>query len=509
MKNSEITEAINYHESTKHSYVSVRTSGHVLDWANKPHPFKVYEDLPRMSLPRDISLPTKPVFESFTQQPSSEKSLDLKTLASILYFTGGITRVVKYGMETVYFRAAPATGALYPIELYVVAGDVDGLEPGVYHFDPKAFCLTVLRRGDFRGFLSKHSNSAVAECSAAIVFTSMAWRNAWKYRERSYRHWFWDSGVMAANMLLTCNSFDLRCRLLTGFVDDEVNMLLGVDGVREAAVLVAAVGHSDKHPDETRPDVIEPKTRPLSRHEKRFPLIERMHMASCLYSVEELRSWLAAAAEPTTLPKPREHGQALNPSAEDGAPLWEVILRRGSTRKFSRTPITYDAFSTIVRKTFADVPTDYLGPVVSLFVIVNDVEGVEPGAYMVYDGTLVTVKKGQFRRVSGYLCLEQRLGEDAAAVFFPMAPLMNLLSRMGNRGYRVAQLEGGIRAGLMYLASYGLGVGATGLTFYDDDVKQFFTPFSDDLENMIVLAVGKPAYRARSGKIILDADKCL
>ncbi|MEM4494745.1 MAG: SagB/ThcOx family dehydrogenase [Candidatus Caldarchaeum sp.] len=509
MKNIEITEAINYHESTKHSYVSVRTGGHVLDWDNKPHSFKIYEDLPKTPLPKDIPLPMKPVFASYTSKPSSEKSLDLKTLASILYFTGGITRVVEYGWETVYFRAAPATGALYPIELYLVAGDVEGIEPGVYHFDARTFCLTELRRGDFRGFLAKYSDHSVANCSAAVVFTSIGWRNAWKYRERSYRHWFWDSGVMAANMLLTCNSFDLRCRLLTGFVDSEVNMLLGVDGVREAAVIVAPLGYSEKPPGETRPDVIEPKTRPLSRHEKRYPLIERIHEASCLHSVAELRDWLAAAAEPTSLPKPREHGKELNPSAEDGPPLWETILRRGSTRKFSRTPIIYDALSTIVKKASVQVPTDYRGPVVSLFAIINSVEGVEPGAYIVSDEKLVVVKKGEFRRVSGYLCLEQRLGEDAAVVFFPMAPLMNLLHRMGNRGYRVAQLEGGIRAGLIYLASYGLGIGATGLTFYDDDVKQFFTPFSEELENIIVVAAGNPAYRAKSGKLILGVENCL
>ncbi|MDW8044113.1 MAG: SagB/ThcOx family dehydrogenase, partial [Nitrososphaerota archaeon] len=191
---------------------------------------------------------------------------------------------------------------------------------------------------------------------------------------------------------------------------------------------------------------------------------------------------------------------------EHGPPVWEVILRRGSTRKFSRTPIGYETFLTLLEKSSVYFPTDF-GSYASFFIIVNAVENIASGAYYYTGGKLILVKAGEFRRVSGYLCLEQELGEDASAVFFIMHPLEQTLQKLGNRGYRVAQLDGGIKAGLVYLAAYGAGIGATGLTFYDDDVKEFFQPLSAEMENIIVVAVGNPAYKAKPGKMFLGVGE--
>ncbi|MCS7110217.1 MAG: SagB/ThcOx family dehydrogenase, partial [Candidatus Caldarchaeum sp.] len=459
-------KALEFHESTKHSYVSVRTTFHRLDWANKPNPFKTYIDTPKTPLPKDIPKPERPIFTSFAHQTSSKEAMDLKALASVLFFTAGITRAVRYVDGVHYFRAAPATGALYPIEVYVVAGDVEGLEPGVYHFDPKTFGLNVLRQGDYRGFLARYSHSLASESNAVAVFTSIPWRNAWKYRERSYRHWFWDSGVMLANMFTCCNAFGLRSFFAAGFVDEQVNRLVGVDGVKESAVVVAPLGYSEKAPKPVEAvEPIQPKTQPLSRRETHYRAVEEIHAASSLKTVDELVEWRKAAQHPSG--KPTTDVPTEKP--EHGPPVWEVILRRGSTRKFSRTSIGYETFLTLLEKSSVYLPTDF-GSYASFFIIVNAVENIASGAYHYAGGKLIPVKTGEFRRVSGYLCLEQELGEDASAVFFIMHPLTQTLQKLGNRGYRVAQLDGGIKAGLVYLAAYGAGIGATGLTFYDDDV---------------------------------------
>jgi len=75
------------------------------------------------------------------------KKPDLAVLAEILYFSAGLTRKMRFGTEPYYMRAASATGALYPIELYVVSGDIPGLKAGVYHFNPYDFALVQLRKG--------------------------------------------------------------------------------------------------------------------------------------------------------------------------------------------------------------------------------------------------------------------------------------------------------------------------------------------------------------------------
>jgi hypothetical protein len=104
--------------------------------------------------------------------------------------------------------------------------------------------------------------------------------------------------------------------------------------------------------------------------------------------------------------------------------------------------------------------------------------------------------------MSGYLCLEQPLFSDASVVFYLMTDLGHVLGSLGDRGYRAAQFEGGIRAGKIYLSSYSLGIGASGSTFYDDAVTDFFSPHAQGKSTMIAVGIGVPAYRARTGRIL-------
>ena len=73
-----------------------------------------------------------------------------------------------------------------------------------------------------------------------------------------------------------------------------------------------------------------------------------------------------------------------------------------------------------------------------------------------------------------------------------MASLEQVLGRYGNRGYRAAQLEGGVRIGNVYLCAHSMGLGATGMTFYDDEVVEFFSPHAAGKSVMSLAAVGVP-----------------
>ena len=105
------------------------------------------------------------------------------------------------------------------------------------------------------------------------------------------------------------------------------------------------------------------------------------------------------------------------------------------------------------------------------------------------------LKPGDFSQKAAYLTLGQDLGGDASVSFFFMADLKVLLDAFGNRGYRAAQMEAGTIGGKMYLASYALKRGATGLTFFDDDVTEFFTPHGAGKNCMLVVSVGIPGKR--------------
>jgi len=177
-------------------------------------------------------------------------------------------------------------------------------------------------------------------------------------------------------------------------------------------------------------------------------------------------------------------------------PIEQVILRRGSSRRFARTPISLQQLSTILDRATRGVPADFLDPLRpqlnQLYLIVHAVEGLDSGAYVFHcgPGLLECLKQGDFRSQAGYLGLEQDLPADAAVDIFFLADLHPILHRFGNRGYRAVQLEAGIIGGKLYLAAYAQRLGATGLTFYDDDVTHFFSPHAEGKSAIFLVALG-------------------
>ena len=194
------------------------------------------------------------------------------------------------------------------------------------------------------------------------------------------------------------------------------------------------------------------------------------------------------------------------PRPDEGPDLAQVILRRGSTRRFSPEPITYEQLSNVLYHSTRGVPLDLPvpGTLLDVYLISNAVNDLPNGSYRLRPRLrlLEQLRAGEFREVGGYLCLEQPLFAGASAVVFLMTELAGVLRLLGDRGYRAAQFEAGVVAGRMYLASYAQGMGASGTTFYDDAVTEFFSPQAAEMTPMMALGIGVPGYKARSGKMI-------
>src|SRR3989454_5465533 len=164
-----------YHEATKHSYNSIRSNAHFMDWNNQPLPFKIYPTLEPMRLPGDVRqtgvAALSAIAESIPAQTTAAP--DLEAVAQLLYLSAGTTRKRNYPGGEIYFRAAACTGALYEVELYLVCGDLANLPAGVYHFAPAEFGLRRLRAGDYRRFLLEATGgeSAIAHAPLAIICT--------------------------------------------------------------------------------------------------------------------------------------------------------------------------------------------------------------------------------------------------------------------------------------------------------------------------------------------------
>ncbi|MGH7355412.1 MAG: SagB/ThcOx family dehydrogenase, partial [Candidatus Rokuibacteriota bacterium] len=183
------------------------------------------------------------------------------------------------------------------------------------------------------------------------------------------------------------------------------------------------------------------------------------------------------------------------PPLAAGHGLGETIQRRGSTRRFGPAPLTPLELGAALWASAQPIAWDVPSGLVERFLVVNAVAGVAPGAYRYVSArhALELLQPGDFRRDSAYLCLDQPLGGEAAAVIYFLAPLDGLIGAFGDRGYRLANLEAGLAGGRAYLAAYALGFGASGLTFYDRLVTEFFAPASSGLDAIFVTALGRAA----------------
>lgn len=510
MGNRDIEAARTYHAATKHSYTSVRTGAYYLDWDNRPLPYKLYPEIAGLALPRDLSLAQVSALEAISGNDSKRTgvlpdagaagaALTLEGLTRILFCADGLTRRKRVGGEDYHFRAAPSAGALYPVEVYVATAEVEGLERGLYHFSPADLKLRGLRRGDWRAFLARTAGgrSSLLKARAIVVLSALFWRSTWKYRARAWRYCFWDAGTMLANLLAAASAEGLSSELVTAFADREAEALLDIDGEREGALCLVALGEAEVAADpsaaipEIRP--LGQETIPLSKEEASYPDLVCIHRESRLLTMPEVHQ--VADARPPT-PAAFAGGKlvrldTLEPDA--GAGLGETILRRGSARVFTREPITAEELATIIGASSGHPRGDF-PELVETYLIVNAVEGMDSGAYYYRreSADFELLKGGELRTEAGYLCLEQPLGADCAVLICYMADLDRSLRALGNRGYRDAHLEAGVHGGRAYLAAYALRRGATGLTFYDDDTTEFFAPHATGKSPLLMVAIGVP-----------------
>ena len=479
MPNNDTSAARSFHDATKLSYISLAT---------KPPLYKTYPNLPSVALPADLPSPEAPTLAAVGGVLSQAQGpLDLSTLTQLLHYSAGLIRrsTLRTAGE-VHYRAAASAGALYPIELYVVCDNLPGLAAGVYHYAPATNTLTLLREGDYRGSLAAAAGdqAAVADAPATIVCTCVFWRSAWKYRERGYRYCYWDNGTILANLTSTANALGQPAGIVAGFVDAEVDALLGLESSSEASFCLVPVGNGSAAPLSVNP--IDPVDAGILGVERRteYPETCALHAASCLRDSGEVASWRTSARGERDRPT-----HAVWPESE---PLGATIAHRGSTRRFAREPMPAGRLEALLAASSSQVRADYGGGLIDTYLIVNAADGIIPGSYFYSPetGELKLLQEGEFREEAGHLCFEQALGADASAVAYFMADLDAILKRFGNRGYRIAQMEAGIIGGRMYLASHAMGLGATGMTFYDDAVAAFLSPHAAGKSLMFLVGLG-------------------
>lgn len=149
--------------------------------------------------------------------------LTLAEISQLLWAAQGITHPAGY-------RTAPSAGGLYPLELYLLVGNVTELAAGVYHYQPHEHELVRIAAGDKREALGQAAldQEAVHDAAAVIVMTAVFERTTVKYGERGIQYVHMEVGGAAQNVYLQAVSLDLGTVFIGAFYDDEVQALLNV-----------------------------------------------------------------------------------------------------------------------------------------------------------------------------------------------------------------------------------------------------------------------------------------
>lgn len=170
-------------------------------------------------------------------------SLTLQQLGTLLGASYGVSGRLPGHPQTL--RTAPSAGALYPLELYVAAQRVDGLDECLLHYDPLRHVLELLRPLDGAELDGLTPYGELVRRSAAlIIVTAMFWRSRFKYGARAYRFTLLEAGHVGQNLTLAATALGVATVPLGGFYDRRVDSLLGIDGIHEAAIYLFPVAQA-------------------------------------------------------------------------------------------------------------------------------------------------------------------------------------------------------------------------------------------------------------------------
>ena len=232
-----------FQRSTKHS--RERLLGGRLDWANKPETYKKYPSAKTIPLSKEFPTKSLPMLDVLKKRRSLRsffpKPLSIADLSFLLWASTGIQR-----KERDYeFRTVPSAGALYPIETYLIANKVDGLDKALYHYELQAHALEELKVGSFSEEIAQAAlgQKMLIAAPVVLIWTAIFERSKWKYAQRAYRYVYLDAGHIAQNLALSAASIGLGSCQIGAFFDDEINQIIEIDGVEESALYLSVVGH--------------------------------------------------------------------------------------------------------------------------------------------------------------------------------------------------------------------------------------------------------------------------
>ncbi len=483
--------ASHYHQRTKYAPETINQKGNkTLDWSNQPLPFKEYKIGQIIDLNPYLS-------ESMAEIDPIYGDNWLRLSLFLLYSYGLTAKFTTVYGDSIYLRAAPSAGGLYPAEIYLISRGTPWLPAGLYNYQVQTHSLKHFWQDRVWQDLQAaclENQDFLATTDIALVTTAVFDRSAWRYEDRAYRRICLDTGHLLSNIELSAVINGYQTFFLGGFNDTAVNKLLYLDESKEGAITIIPLIdllNCNSLPDfsiyPSLPSKIDTKYSSLPDGE----LLGYLHQATNIDTLEAVtvENLVTNSLEDKyNFPfctKISTANANLIDWGEDFSELEHTMLERRSTRSYSGAEIKLEQLTAILNFTYQpeaysdlgfDPDPDYFAlEFIETFIAVSGVSGLEEGCYYYAPKAqeLRQIRFKNFEQELHYLCLGQDLGRTASAIVFHTADLEQAIAKYGDRAYRYLHLDAGHLGQKLNLAAIRLGLGVSGIGgFFDDLVNQ-------------------------------------
>jgi len=509
---------MDYHERTKHHLDAYAKGPTHIDWEKQPDLFRRYAGSKRFPLPLVADNLSVSFNQIYATNAVPAKALNIESIGAFLELSLGISAWKQYAGKRWPLRCNPSSGNLHPTEAYLILPQLDDTPSGVYHYLSVDHVLE--QRGRFDSNLHQKDNFLIG-------LSSILWREAWKYGERSFRYCQHDIGHAIASIEYAAATLGWRAQLKDDWSEAVMKEALGLDrnqlAEREVAEAMICIHTQPLEPASCeilheipmtdwlgKPNILDPN------HHYAWPIVESVCTATVKPVVvrvaKQQMQW-----QPTDLPILRE--STCQQKAAD------IIRQRRSAQYFDGlTELNLDSFYRILDSTLPRkecIPWDVFPyqPKLQLILFIHRVEGLEPGAYVLsrdensldklkntFDQRFEWLKPencpehmhlyrlltGDTQELAQQISCHQEIAADGAFSLAMLAEFEESLDR-GAWVYRRLFWEAGIIGQVLYLEAEAAGVRGTGIGCYFDDLVHDFLGLKDNsFQSLYHFTIGTP-----------------
>jgi SagB-type dehydrogenase family enzyme len=479
------TKAIvfDYHERTKHHPDRYAASLGYMDWATQPDPFRRYEGAELLPLPLTLDNPTPAYGMLFSDAAFPPAPLSLESVSQLLQFSLGLAAWKSIGTDRWALRCNASSGNLHPTEATLLLPPVEGIseQSTVAHYAPKEHGLEILASFE-TGFWK-----SLPKGSFLVGISSVLWREAWKYGERAFRYTQLDAGHARRAVEISARLAFWQTHRIDAAAGD-LDRLLGLD--QEARYLSEEKEIADMLLLLSPSDVGKVDLSPLlaSLPERYEGTANRLSPSHHYWEAIEMIE-KATHTDPLAL-LPADSSTASQRRCDTEAK--EVILKRRSAQAmdFARADITKEAFLTLMRSVTPSL--DAHPPAADLVLFLHHVEGLPSGLYLLLrnrdhfdflrantrdafvweevEPGLYLLEEGDFRPQAKFISCSQDIAADGAFSLGMLCEFAPQIEKYGAQRYKELYFECGAIGQQLYLEATSLGLSATGIGCFLDDV---------------------------------------